>query len=204
MLKLRTDTAYVAPTGRLTQAGYEALQGQFDGQSAASAGLDARLLTVETETSFIRRQAAITASGQTTIPQIGVPSWANRITITMSLLSTNGATDVLVQVGDGAYVTTGYVSTNQAFAGSSTNQTTATAGFHARVEGAAGQLSGVFTIFRQTGNTWVCSGMARRSATAFGMSAGEVTLSGALDRVRLNTGNGTDTFDAGSVSFSWE
>jgi hypothetical protein len=34
--------------------------------------------------------------------------------------------------------------------------------------------------------------------------AGHVSLSGALDRIRLTTVNGTDTFDAGSVNIIYE
>ena len=34
--------------------------------------------------------------------------------------------------------------------------------------------------------------------------AGRVTLSGALDRVRVTTVNGTDTFDAGSINILYE
>lgn len=35
-------------------------------------------------------------------------------------------------------------------------------------------------------------------------SAGAVTLSGTLDRVRITTVNGTDTFDAGSINILYE
>jgi hypothetical protein len=33
---------------------------------------------------------------------------------------------------------------------------------------------------------------------------GEVSLSGTLDRVRITTVNGTDTFDAGSINIMYE
>jgi hypothetical protein len=35
-------------------------------------------------------------------------------------------------------------------------------------------------------------------------SAGTKTLSGTLDRVRITTANGTDTFDAGSINILYE
>jgi hypothetical protein len=35
-------------------------------------------------------------------------------------------------------------------------------------------------------------------------SAGSKTLSGTLDRVRITTVNGTDTFDAGSINILYE
>ena len=34
--------------------------------------------------------------------------------------------------------------------------------------------------------------------------SGTVTLSGTLDRVRITTVNGTDTFDAGSINILYE
>jgi len=36
------------------------------------------------------------------------------------------------------------------------------------------------------------------------LSAGNVSLSGALDRVIITTVNGTDTFAAGSINIFWE
>jgi hypothetical protein len=36
------------------------------------------------------------------------------------------------------------------------------------------------------------------------MIGGTVTLSGTLDRVRITTVNGTDTFDAGTVNILYE
>lgn len=51
MLKLRTDVAYVAPNGKLTQAGVEAIQGQIDAAvSSAASGLstlEGRVTTLE-------------------------------------------------------------------------------------------------------------------------------------------------------------
>jgi hypothetical protein len=58
-----------------------------------------------------------------------------------------------------------------------------------------------------SGNTWVYSGIYYiSSATAATVwSAGNaLALGGTLDRVRLTTVNGTDTFDAGSVNILYE
>jgi hypothetical protein len=41
-------------------------------------------------------------------------------------------------------------------------------------------------------------------ANSAASSAGAVTLSGTLDRVRITTVNGTDTFDAGSINILYE
>jgi hypothetical protein len=61
------------------------------------------------------------------------------------------------------------------------------------------------TITNITGNTWVNNAVIARSDIAImGIGSGSVALSGALDRVRITTVNGTDTFDAGSVNIIME
>ena len=37
-----------------------------------------------------------------------------------------------------------------------------------------------------------------------GLSGGSIALGGTLDRVRVTTVNGTDTFDAGSINILYE
>lgn len=68
MLKLRTDVAYVSPTGRMTQAGVEAIQGQFDEKASATdlTTLGGRVTTLE---SYARRVplATKTASASATL-----------------------------------------------------------------------------------------------------------------------------------------
>jgi len=46
--------------------------------------------------------------------------------------------------------------------------------------------------------------MAPGSSLAASYSAGSKALSDTLDRVRITTINGTDTFDAGSINLLWE
>jgi hypothetical protein len=185
---------YVA-NGQLTQAGYSALR-----------GTETEVAALAASTSFVKRQPSVAASGQTTLQQTGIPAWVNRVQAVLSRISTNGTSDILLQVGDGAYVTTGYLCNYQGFTGSATGLVTATAGFLADVDNAANQNSGTITLERAApgSNTWVATGIIRRDGASNGFLSGEIALTGALDRIRLNTVNGTDTFDAGSVSFSWE
>jgi hypothetical protein len=52
---------------------------------------------------------------------------------------------------------------------------------------------------------WVCDGVfARGDTVANYVFAGSKTLSGALDRIRITTVNGTDTFDAGTINILYE
>jgi hypothetical protein len=55
-------------------------------------------------------------------------------------------------------------------------------------------------------NTWVCSVLMTDtvSSNSLASGAGYKATSAVLDRVRLTTVNGTDTFDAGAVSISYE
>ena len=56
-------------------------------------------------------------------------------------------------------------------------------------------------------NLWVSShtvGMTSSGAVYSFTGGGSVTLSGALDRVRITTANGTDTFDAGTINLLLE
>lgn len=204
MLKLRTDTRYVAQDGKLTQAGFEALQRPID-------AVDTRLTAVETELagSLINLQSAVAAASQTSIDRTGIPSWANRVTITFDDLSTNGTSPVQIQLGDsGGVETTGYRGSFTSFNASALTTTNAGAG--AQVETgslpvATAQRNGTVTVIRVSGNTWsICGMVGQAQATGNTFIAVNKTLSAALDRVRVTTVNGTDTFDAGSVGFSWE
>lgn len=201
MMKLRTDTRYVAQDGKLTQAGFEALQRPID-------AVDTRLTAVETELagSLITLGTAITAAGQTTLPQTGIPAWVNRITLSFAGLSTNGTSLRQVQIGDGAYVTSGYTGGHGAIAAGAAAGASISSGFALGLQNlAADTFSGHMTITRMTGNTWAASAYgAGASGNIVAIAGGSITLTGALDRVRVTTVNGTDTFDAGSVGFSWE
>ena len=61
---------------------------------------------------------------------------------------------------------------------------------------------GALTLVNITGNTFVCTGMTTNSASAneSAVVSGSIALSGTLDRVRITTVNGTDTFDAGTIN----
>lgn len=71
---------------------------------------------------------------------------------------------------------------------------------------AASLFSGMATLASLGSNVWVESGNIDASAagSSVNFSAGGVTLSGALDRVRITTVGGTDTFDAGLVNILYE
>ena len=148
--------------------------------------------------------SAVSASG-TSVDFTSIPTWARRISVTLSNISTNGTSLLLVQIGDsGGMETTGYTGCAQrgtAFTAFSTgfvldSGATAAWAVRGRVE---------LELVHATSNTWVLVGLLGLTGGTFtSNAAGEKSLSAALDRVRVTTVNGTDTFDAGLLAISYE
>jgi len=142
----------------------------------------------------------------TSIDFTSIPSWVKRITVMLNSISLNGTSNILIQIGSGSPTTTGYISSaslvGQAVA---TQGVTSTSGFII-IDGAAAQnIIGSLTIVNVSGNSWIASGIFIINGIAYtGQLTGGVSLSGVLDRVRITTVNGTDTFDAGSINILYE
>lgn len=155
--------------------------------------------------------ASVASTSGTSIDFTGIPSWARRITVMLQGFSTNGTSLPQIQLGTSSGITTsGYLGSVVLVAASpvSSNFTT---GFGVTPTGnwaATVVVHGSYTICLLTGNTWVCTGTIGQSsggASAFcNITGGSVALSGTLDRVRITTVNGTDTFDAGTISVMYE
>jgi hypothetical protein len=144
---------------------------------------------------------AVTASS-TSVDFTGIPSWAKRITVMFSGVSTNGTSNILVQIGAGSITSSGYVSA----ASIGTTAVASTAGFvlTGQVTAATSQ-SGIVTIATLGSNVWASSGnLCFSNASSTNVSGGTISLGGTLDRVRITTVNGTDTFDAGTINILYE
>ena len=133
----------------------------------------------------------------------GIPSWVKRITVMFSGVSTNSTSNLLLQIGDsGGIENAGYTSTAQTDGGGSGVLTT---GFAVVYATAAVTLnSGIIQISLITGTTWVASGVVGNAGGNVSAMYGTKALSDVLDRVRITTVNGTDTFDAGTVNILYE
>jgi hypothetical protein len=148
-----------------------------------------------------------TTSG-TSIDFTGIPSWVKRITVMLSGVSTNGSSSFQLQIGDaGGIETTSYVA-GSSFISITANTTDAalwTTGFGVTLGGnASTEISGIGLITNLSGNTWVYQFIGTYGSGTTAMAGGTKTLSATLDRIRLTTDNGTDTFDAGSVNIMYE
>ena len=145
----------------------------------------------------------------TSIDFTGIPSWVKRITVMFNGVSTNGTSGLLIQIGSGSFTTSGYLSSTGIIQTNGvTGATSATTGFIVMGFGAnTDAISAALTLTNITGNVWVYAGNSYRTGTNAGSgfsSASALTLSSTLDRVRITTVNGTDTFDLGSINILYE
>ena len=148
-----------------------------------------------------------TTSG-TSIDFTGIPSWAKRITVMLNGVSLSGASFIRIQIGDGSVVTSGYSSIGVKTNSSATAQETSTSGFVIRNgSGASYSTRGHMILSGAGSNVWVsshCGTTTDGSDNCAVVGGGSISLGGSLDRIRLTTVNGTDTFDAGSVNIMYE
>jgi hypothetical protein len=103
-------------------------------------------------------------------------------------------------------VTSGYVcqlsAATSAWAGSISTYTN---GFQFYNTGAASDAAyGHVFLTNVSGNVWIYSSNVVSTSPRASQGTGGLTLSGSLDRVRITTSNGTDTFDAGSINILYE
>jgi hypothetical protein len=187
------------------------LTGDTSGTLTVSAPLVAgsNTLTLAAATGTLSPLVSATAQASTSGTSIdftGIPSWAKRITVMFNGVSTSGTSNLLVQLGDsGGIETTSYLGSANTF-NTSTGGTNYSTGFIFSEDVASASVSyGHMTITNISGNIWVEShtgGQSNSPSTSVGGGAKE--LSATLDRVRITTVNGTDTFDAGSINIMYE
>lgn len=150
--------------------------------------------------------AAVASTSGTSIDFTGIPAWAKRITILFAGVSTSGTSVMQVQVGAGSVLTSGYLGATSTTSGAGTAASVNSTGFLTAEAGASTYVRhGIATLCKINGNQWVFSSMLGNSDTARTTAGGgSVSLSGDLDRIRVTTVGGTDTFDAGTINVMWE
>ena len=158
--------------------------------------------TVNGVNSNIVSGTSVASTSGTSIDFTGIPSWCKRITVMFNGVSTNGTSNLLIQIGSGSISSSGYTSSSQ----QGVSAASSSAGFIViQTVTAAGSIYGSCTISLISGTTYVETGIAGLAATPVCYSmGGSPALSSALDRVRITTVNGTDTFDAGTINILYE
>ena len=170
--------------------------------------LSATTITGTTVRGGVVSGTAVASTSGVSIDFTGIPSWAKRVTVMFDGVSTNGSSVILVQIGATTFTTTGYLgSGTSALHNNAPAILNFTTGFGVGADSQASfvrQGSIQLNAFNGS-NRWVCNGfMSQSDIGRHQIVGGAVTLSGTLDRVRITTVNGTDTFDAGSINILYE
>jgi hypothetical protein len=149
---------------------------------------------------------AVASTSGTSIDFTSIPSWVKRITVMFNGVSTNGTSNLQIQLGDsGGIETTGYASTGSGMLNASNyTASSSTAGYYISSVLAANIISGHMILTKIDGNTWISSHTLKAATNIVLYGGGDKTLSDTLSQVRITTANGTDTFDAGTINIQYE
>jgi len=157
----------------------------------------------------INSGTAVASTSGTSIDFTSIPAGVKRITVMFNGVSTNGSSPPQIQIGSGSVTTSGYLGSNTYNGGTVFGAANFTTGFGLGLStsfwGASALVNGAVVLTLQTGNTWVATGsLARTDSAGNYVTNGLVALGGVLDRVRITTPSGTETFDAGSINILYE
>jgi hypothetical protein len=151
---------------------------------------------------------AVASTSGTAIDFTSIPSWVKRITVMFDQVSTNGASLPAIQLGDsGGVETSDYNAASSLISPSGISTSLYTASFTIRTDALSGvAISGTLNLLSSSANTWAIGGILATPTPSAYMTlvGGTKSLSATLDRVRITTVGGTDTFDAGSVNILYE
>ena len=169
---------------------------------------DTQTLTNKTlQGGAITSGTTVASTSGTSIDFTSIPSWTKRITFMFNSVSTTGSSYYLLRLGTSSgIVSTGYVSiVNLLY--TAVQSFASTAGYQIIAPSTGDTHSGSIIISNLgSSNIWVASGVfvATPNTISFTTAGRSPNLGGTLDRIRLTTVNGTDTFNAGSVNILYE
>jgi hypothetical protein len=163
-------------------------------------------LKLAAATSIIKLGTAVASTSGASIDFTSIPDGVKKITVMFDGISTTGTSIIIVQIGDsGGVEATGYAgaATTISSSGSTINYST---GF-----GLAGDntptyvLHGSIEINLLDGTTWTAAGNLGNSTSGrIYVIGGSKSLSATLDRVRITTVGGSNTFDAGTINIQYQ
>jgi len=176
------------------------------GQTLTSQG--SGVAPIWTTPSSLTLGTAVASTSGSSIDFTSIPSWVKRITVMFAGVSTNGSSSLRIQIGAGSVETSGYVGNSSLIATISVSTAvTSSAGFDFNASSplASALATGSVVLLLIGSNQWIASGWLGYDATTQSESInGRKTTSSTLDRLRITTVNGTDTFDAGSINILYE
>ena len=151
----------------------------------------------------------VAATSGTAIDFTSIPSWVKRITINLNGVSTTGTSALIAQTGSVTFDTSGYASFAIIINASNSVASQSNTNGHlldmTRLV-AADTATGSIVLNQIATNVWASSGITYRTnaVVANYMITGNRSTSSTLDRIRITTVGGTETFDAGSVNILME
>jgi hypothetical protein len=164
-------------------------------------------ITATGQIAAIKSATSQASTSGTSIDFTSIPAGVKRITVMFAGVSTNGTSNIIIQLGTGAtptYTITGYLGGIIGYSGAGFSNFT-TGFIVANALTAAYNQSGQIIINNVTSNTWTeSSALMVSNNNAGNWGAGHIPLGAALTAVRVTTVAGTDTFDAGSINILYE
>jgi len=158
--------------------------------------------------SAITAGTAVASTSGTSIDFTGIPSWVKRITVAMQTVSTNGSSKYLIRIGNTTVTSSGYASVMNYVnpgANSCTGSADSTGFLLTKDINSGTAFTAIATIVLQTSGFYVSTFVGNNGVNGAGFfGSGLLNLGSTLDRVRITTVNGTDTFDAGSINILYE
>jgi len=157
----------------------------------------------------INSSTAVASTSGTSISFSSIPSWVKRVTIMLVGVSTNGASNLAVQIGPVAGVETSSYS-GYAWTGNTNNVGYTTEWAITGTNSAANLHSGsvVLNLADTATNTWVMSAVGSGvGVNTSSVAGGSKAIAGTLSVLRIigsNTGSPVDTFDAGTINILYE
>jgi len=152
---------------------------------------------------------SVNSTSGTAIDFTGIPSWVKKIEIMFANVSLSSTANILVQLGgSGGIETTGYVS-QASLVNVNANTVGATNGIIIFNGEASSACSGILTLgYIDAGsNLWTAAGTFARpggGVSSATFTGGYKSLSATLNRVRIASSNGSDTFDAGTINIMYQ
>lgn len=149
---------------------------------------------------------SVNSTSGTAIDFTSIPSWVKRITVMFNGVSLSGVDDIIVQIGAGSNSATGYGGSSS-YASTGLGFANYTTGFGIKLSGGAvSSISGSMIIFNVDAASFIWSESLTVGDSSVGsiFGGGTKTLAGTLDRIRITTVGGTDTFDAGKINIMYE
>ena len=157
--------------------------------------------------SFVLLPEQTVTAGDTYVEFTDIPSDALEITLLFKGLSASGGNHFVVQLGTSSgYITSGYVGNSENSMGTAAvaSNTTDKPGFVIYGDGGGAEFHGSMIINKASSNSYTEIGEFRKSNTGGAVSRGSLSsVSGTVDRLKIFL-NGTNTFDAGTMSLSYK